>query len=538
MNARRCDTALAAACALVLLAGACARDDGPLQPAVATVTVEGRIGGATPDLDAQVYISSADGKAFDVSVPVDAAGWYRAEVPVGGYLVSLRGATPFRYYLAPGGKVTTRSIEADTLQLREGGSVRRLDFELGGLRLTAGGIAAFSGWHCSITLHRLRPDSTWAWEGSCSAPITGGELSLVSRPARPGSYRISYRFNGDDGGGHGYTSELWYPASDDAVAAATFRIGPDSLTTVTAGWDPPALLTGRINGAWRELGFSPPGITAYDLEGQTVSTLFEVDDDGAYRLPLFGSAPVRLMVDRSDGIWIGGDDEGSATVFALQPGEERNGIDAVVTGLLIRPGSDAVSLIDQGGYVEFRDMAGVMPNRTFYHYNGRWTGTPCMPPGEYRVYLYGNFGTSEWRPQWYDRVAAPEQATTVVVPAGGGYVVLDPVLERGGEISGTASCGALPIGAVIITDATEPLVLAIASVTAEDPAFRWPGLADGSYRIGLYQGNGFLWEGSAPPDSVFWYPGVLGWAAAQDVVIQDAGVVSGLELGPLPAPER
>jgi hypothetical protein len=527
--------ALAAAAALATLAPGCAREPSPLQPAVATAIVEGRVGATAPGQSLIVAFESLDGQYRRFATSVDEAGRYRAEVPAGDYSHRLEGALPYVTYLTPAGQPTPRVAEAETLRLRpESGTVRR-DFRLGGLRLLAGGQDALEGWDCDVQLLRLEPGDTVATSlGSSAATISGGALDLRTLPALPGAYVLKTRF--DDGPeSTGRTAWRWYAATAGASNPDTLRIGPDSLTTVTASWPAPAVLSGRITGAWQELGLGAPELAAVDEGGAFVSGGERVGADGSFRLLLPHAQPVRLRVMATHTAWVGGVDEASATVFSPPAGGTIAGIEHAVSGLLVRPRSEVPITSSASCRIELHDVEGLAPVQTVYGRSDRSSGAHCLRPGTYRIRLVNDPEHSLWRPQWYDRVATRELAAPVVIPAGG-TAVIDPVLERGGRLSGTAlTDGTEEDSFVILTTAEDAEILDVASVSAAEPGFGWTGLADGRYCVGLYRGNTWYWPGGEAPPGTLWYPGVTEWAEAGELEIVDAGEITGVVVGAAPS---
>lgn len=523
--------ALAVLAALAALSPGCAREPSPLQPAVATAIVEGRVGAAAPGQNLTIEFLSLDGQYRRFATRVDDAGRYRAEVPAGDYTHRLQGTLPYYTYLTPAGEPTLHEAEAETLRLRTGSGVVRRDFRLGGLRLLAGGLEALDGWRCGLELLLLSAGDTVATHvGSQSAAITGGDLDLRTVPALPGVYVLDMRFQ-DDHGGMGATAWRWYTATGETSSPDTLRIGPDSLTTVTASWPPPAILAGRITGAWQELGTSRPYLAAEDEGGAFVSGGDRVGLDGTFRLILPHAQPVRLRVLGTGTAWVGGLDAASATVFSPQAGGTIDGIEHAVSGLLVRPQSEVPLTLSTTCRIELHDVEGLVPVQKIYGRSDRASGAHCLRPGTYRIRLVNDPERSLWRPQWFDRAATAEMAVPIVIPAGG-VAVIDPVLERGGRISGTALTGEADYCGVIITTADEAIVLDVATVTATAPGFGWPGLADGRYRVGLYCGEAWYWPGNEAPAGTVWHPGVTDWAAAGDLEITDADSITGLQLGP------
>ena len=141
-----------------------------------------------------------------------------------------------------------------------------------------------------------------------------------------------------------------------------------------------------------------------------------------------------------------------------------------------------------------------------------------------------DFYSTRWRGQWFDRAGSAAGATPVVVPAGGGITSIDLVLEPGGIIAGVGTGAADDDWRrAVLTRADAATVVATRYVFASTYDFRFTGLEDGTYRLGITPAHASF-DGVTPPSGTNWYPGTTDWAAAGDIAIADADSVGGLSL--------
>jgi hypothetical protein len=121
----------------------------------------------------------------------------------------------------------------------------------------------------------------------------------------------------------------------------------------------------------------------------------------------------------------------------------------------------------------------------------------------------------------------------VTIPADGGTLVLDLVIEEGGIIAGTTTLAGSGEhwGHVVVTSAEEDVLLCGDYVSTTSPDFRLPGVADGGYKLGLIASSMFWFNPGDPvPDGVVWYPGTTDWSAAGVIAITGADSVGGIFL--------
>lgn len=545
--------------ALALLAlGGCGNDETACGPEVPAGRLLGHVrAGGLPITATLSAYRVVDGvvSAYGFPTLVDSTGYYTLDLPAGRYVVGLR--VP-EYYWSAGAFYGTRSgaVSAvpDTVTVDGTRFATTLDFDLAGLAFDLALSQALDGESGEIVLHRRDqagddPDGVTA---TVRGTITDGHLSLRVPGLPPGAYRIEavlgYRdylcFCPYDG------EHVWLPGTRDPADSPWYELGPASLTTVEAQVAAePAWLSGRIAGAAATLG-DLESISVFIVTADSLRVLGErrlVGGDGSFAIPLHLGGPVKLGVILDGATaWAGGRDFMSATTFDLVPGQTIDDVEIVQSGVL-------VDVTGPGDYLaaaafEFHDAASGELVTTAKVRIGSQSefGLANLWPGLYRLYIRhehgyidGSSSSSDdypaWRPQWFDRAAGPDGGQVVEIAAAGQIVPLHLVLEPGGVISGRLAfpAGVDPTWGYLFATAVDRLATldqVFVPSTPAPPAFRVTGLADGSYKVGVYVGRGVTSGFGPPPAGTVWYPGTTDWAAAAVIVITDAGTVADLVL--------
>lgn len=527
---------MAGAALLALLAGACGREPEPVQPLVASCVVEGQVCRIPVDVsESAVRFNRVGSLAQVITADTDDAGRYRIELPAGDYRVA--AVIDYEvFWLTPTGTMDRGSSLADTVRLSPASSPRRIDFRFGALSLAGLVPAGLRGADLIAELYARDDDpQDGLIDGGTTRSITiampdsAFQMDVGAIPE--GSYHVRMRWQWDyeDQG-----ETFWLPGTAHEDSAAWFRVGPDSLTIATVGLSgEPARLTGRISGAWLAMGLTPPRVSAFDADSILVAGPCMVRDDGVFTLRLFRPVPVRLVVERGlPRYWLGGPAYEAATVFAAAPGEVIDGIDVSVPGALVSITNSGSLRPSSSVQLEFRDPVDRTLVMSTWASTSYRTGLSGLWPGTYLLHIIGGgLGDEDWRPQWYDRAATPELATPVTVPADGGVLQLDLVLEPGGVILGQTDLG---VGTVdryamaVITTADEHVCGGQDWLYSAGTAFAFTGLPDGAYKVGVYLAPPFLGVGQTPSDAVVWYPGTTDWSAATTLSIAAADTISGL----------
>lgn len=509
----------------VWLQAGCGHDDVAPRPAAASCAVSGRVsrfGAGVLRLSVRYTRVGAVEGLFEA--PVDSLGNYRIDLPAGDYLASARIGYGSDLWLGPHGSLVGHESEADTLRLDAGTPAKRVDFPFGGMRVT-GAVPA------DLTTGRLdiqywRTSSDWLEGASLfiqHVDVTDGALGFDSAPLVPGDYHVEFVWRRSDGQ---YGERYWLPgvaASDDATS---YHVGVDSLCAIAVDFPGPvARLAGSVTGAWQAMGLNPPRVEAYDLAGVSIAGPWQVGADGRFTLEFHRPVPVRLLLSGSnDGFaWIGGRNAAQATVFTPVAGSTIDGVDAVVGGAIIRattavehPRSTSLGVL----FCDPVDQAVVL--RGYANFT-RDTAIGCLPPGQYLLRVDADVGYDDVRPQWYDRAATPAAATLVTVPAGGGVLHVDFVMERGGTIAGTFTSTPTMAtwGVVLLTAADDSTVIGSRWTAGPTPeAYVLRGIPEGAYKVAIRPG------GSAVKT---WYPGTTDWSAAAVLVISGANDITGID---------
>lgn len=334
----------------------------------------------------------------------------------------------------------------------------------------------------------------------------------------------------------------------------------DDVETIEAGTDVPVVFGEVTRGIDAVLGSAPPGaisgtvtdgassglggieIRVYDdeleLAAQSVSEI-----DGSYTVG--GLYDGRFYVEFVDpsGVYPSEayDDVASVDlgtpVFVVDGGTTA-GIDAALDGSGSGPGgggfrgtvTDAVAGGPVGG-IRVRciaeDFSYVPGCSTTTEPDGTYQLAGFLPGGLYFVQFRSTDGM--WADEWYDDVAALEDATPVAATPGGWTDGLDAAVEPAGGISGTVTSeggGEFPL--LVVTaygwngSAWEPYAT---SITAYDTAYEVLGLPEGSYRLRFRGGSIFN------PDNaiVEYYDDVATLEQGTDVPVTAGVVVTGID---------
>lgn len=425
-------------------------------------------------------------------VTPDSTGWYRVELPVGDYRVTVRmvGEQVWSTYT---------SSESDTV--RVGRSVRRRDFQRGRALVAVRLPASLEGSTVSVLLYR--PGISVELNTNVVDGLAVCDLRLVPMQ--------SYVMRLNPGG-----SGAWFflPGTHLIADADSLRVGASPVTHESDTRGRFARLEGRVTGSWQATAQSME-VHAY-APGQARRAAVGCDADGSFRLDLIAPVYVRL-VTRCGGVdrWFGGASYATATWHQLEPGQVVAGLEMREGGLRLRfdgPGS----LVDNVGTVALVHPDGTRLQVSLGPANPALLSN--LAAGDYRLQLLGGCALDPWVPQWFDGAVEEADALPLTVvegaftdatirqEAGGvlrGAFVGDPDVEfeprhislyRG---DGTPLCGG--------------------SFLFWSGFFEWPGLADGEYLLGT-RVSGETW----------WFPGTWELDAAERLTIVDGGTVAGL----------
>jgi hypothetical protein len=472
----------------------------------------------------------------------DAQGHYGIDLPAGDYLLEFIPNQSYagRYdYTADG--LGYGQAPPDTVTIDASVSPVEIDFRLGALALSVNMATPLEGARCDFFL-KLRDEEETPYGPSYlaegSTEFAGGRAEIHLTGVLPGEYRIEISI----GARNQYwdcTSDgehFWMPGIPGEQASPWYAVAADTVTTLAAAIEAtPALVEGRIIGAWLDLGFNrAPALTLFTTDSIPVTGLCTVDSDGGFSLPLFQPQPVKLLVSQ-EGVdqWIGGPGFAEATVYDLQPGQTVSDIELVQSGLQIDSRGDKYHL--WGPRIMLYDPAdmSLIAATNWSGADGGLTGIANLWPGDFLLYFTTDpswLGDQWWRPQWFDR--APDSAGAQVVTIGGPgeIVLLDVTVERGGTISGQVEDGAATIDhrVVFVAPADGDICWGFDSLFVQQTEFSVIGIPDGDYRVGVTPYGTTAPHGHPAPEGTIWYPGTPDWSEATIVEIRDGGDVEGL----------
>lgn len=482
----------------LLCLGACTGELAEVGPLSDIGVVEGVVREAGLPVPATVRFRAlhTEGLEVEVVVHADSTGWYRAALPLGDYRLDLSLAGDS--FLAGG--------DEDTV--RVGRAVRRFDIGRGRARVAVRLPAVYEEqW---ARLYLLEPGDSYTQRVDVHDGLAGFDLRLVP----PGAYTMWLRVNGSD--------EFLLPGTHLTSDADTLRVGVGEAFYEIDLCDRHVSLSGHITGSWQSQGLF---MYAYlDAMSGLSRANAACEADGSFRLNLLVPEPVKLSVQCENvEQWYGGRTAATATVFDLQPGDHLTGLELTEGSLRLRFEGPA-DLLDNNAYFLLRSDDGTDLQLPTFSRNP--TLVPNLPPGRYRLFIYGHCRAEPWQPQWYPGAADEAGAQPVDIEAGG-IRDLTVALLAGGSISGmfTRESGPVPYGLnVTLCDRDgEPLCDRAAFV--QEGRIRLADLADGEYLLSV----SFL-------GGTWWYPGTAEFAEAARLTITDGGDVTDV-VWPLPPRE-
>ncbi len=459
-----------------------------------------------------------------------ADGAFALDVPPGRYLLRLDNpGIPGHYYAASG--PVTGSSQADTLEVAEGRILAGLDFRLGSARLEISvADPGLEGVRATLKFYRQAADGQGR-EGSPRTTeqlITGGTATLTLEGLPPGLYQAelvlgtpSHLAPVGRGGEH-----IWLPDSDGPEGADWYEITAGAMLPLAyASTAEAAHLSGRIDGAWLELGLDDrPLLDAIDTDSVLVLEGWPVDEAGAFTLDLLRPRPVRILIRQNTmAHYLGGPDFATATVYDPQPGQTITGVDEADCALTLDTGLETVywqpvfEVLTADGLTSLgqihRDPVGdlfVVPNL--------WPGTFLL-----RI-LSPYHGLAPWLDQWYPGTLDVDLATPITLTDPGQILPLAMTLLEGGSISGrlVEKYILVPYPHVVVTTADDPSVWGTANPHGIEQEYEVLGLPDGDYRLGQTLAY-------ATSDTI-WYPGTTDWTEAAVITITDGADVAGIDI--------
>lgn len=426
-------------------------------------------------------------------VTPDSTGWYRVELPVGNYRVSLRPEVDAPWLLG-------NYSEADTVQL--GRVVRRRDFLRGRARIDVSLPPWFDG--STVTLRLSRPEASAEQRTTAEDGAAAFDLRLV--PIH--GYLMRLDPSGD-------MPTFMLPGTFLVANADSLHIGNVPATYAADLRGRFARVEGRVTGSWQQSGL-PMDVFATSPSGSSRG-LARCDPDGAFRLDLIAPDLVRIA-SRCGPMyrWFGEAATGSPTLYELAPAQLITGLEMSEGGLrldfegpgLLADNLGSVVLVHPDGTRQTLDLG-------FYRNPALFSN---LAAGDYRLQVVGGCALDPWVTQWYDGAIDEADALPLTVVEG---ALTDATIrqEAGGVLRGVFAGEP----EVTMTDRRIDLYDAGGTPVCGNGAwfwggaFEWPGLPDGVYVLGTVISS-----------TSWWYPGTTELDQAERLTIVDGAVVSDL----------
>ncbi len=404
--------------ALTLLAGCDDSDRDLCRPEIPAGMVAGivRAGGVQVNVMVTAARIPEDGEtALFVQAEPDSAGRYRMDLPAGRYILSLTSdCGPYYSYRLPGHDFDPTG--PDTLRIDPDTSPVTADFELTLLQIEMGLSDRLNGWWGEASLYPRGGGA--APFGSVRSPIAYGELDLILFSAPPGKYRVEIAVGRGSSpcGALRDAQHFWFPGTRDSAESPWIALSVDEPKQLygSLGHEP-ACLAGSVEGAWLDLGLTPPSIALFAPDSSRVLDACRVGISGEFNLDVCTAGPVKALVTQ-EGIdqWIGGATFDEAEVFDLICGETLSDVRLSQCGLRLKISAPEAGL--GGAWFRLYRSSDSVPVAQWYEDSGTnlLLGIPNLRPGTYRLYVEPEDPeTAAWNAQWFDRADRAEDAQPI-----------------------------------------------------------------------------------------------------------------------------
>lgn len=540
MRGRNALAAVIAVAGLLALAPGC--DDGvaPQRWDLQAGRLQGSVMVAGEPHQASVWIQRLDENpaSDDVyRVRTSQDGHWRLDVPEGSFRLELQLEDGPSFFLSSTG-VTCAYAEWETIRVVSGLPGKTFDLAFGSIGASLELGEGFEDLHGTLRLESRDSDVEGLF-GNCAfrgfGEVEDGLLEVEVVGVPPGDYRVQFGIGEPFFSGTGsFDGEwFWWPGVRDSAFAPWYTVGlEDPFVLPALEGVGHARLEGEVTGAWLDFGIEHgPKVILVGSDSTIVAgpRYLDGDGDGAYAFDLLFPEPVKVAVSHEGWTsWVGGATYEEATLFPLAAGEMVTGVDLLTCGIRLLVVDEGIEFWGaEATLFDVSDTVTPLGHSELWK-SGRHLLIPNLVPGSYHIHLeprrwYGI--VRDWCPQWYDRAADPADAMEIVLSAPGEVFNGELVLERGGEIHGTAQWPGEELGSchAVLTTAVDQQIWEEDYLPSPGAAFEFRGLPDGGYRLGLTRSDWYS------VDTPLWYPGTENWEEAEILEIQDSQVIEGLE---------
>ena len=519
---------LAATAPILGLAASCARQTVLSQKRTPSSSdrnafgiIEGRVWGPAGPVAAWLDLRSWNGSPGPRQViPTDSTGSYILGAPEGSYWLSVAVVDSS----GPGPRTWKWNNVHDRIDVRAGERIQ-VDFPMAALNVRLHAPLLEDG-------TRMRCMAGWRDGGSGQATEDAlvregwAEFRFRLLPA-PRAYPLSFDLMGGDG-------PLAFPSISrhDTVDVRPALIR-EVVLEPTNGQEGPGRLSGKVTGAWQQIGAGPPAVDFFDAGAEPRDSVRAVPETGSFfvrprlarTVPTGGGRGIGWVACRQDGSfgawfkersrvrikvrsgaysrWVGGSTPGSARVYEVGPGRDVTDVNVSVSGISLRLVAPE-QIAEFQGALELYEAAG---NRIAKENEVSGdAGPPSIPrgisnlrPGTYYLRLLpssGPLSRQRWGITWYDGKVSREQADPIVIEEPGQCVPITvhllPATRITGRILGRDGrprevlLRLTPIGA-----AGPPAGYAYSDPRTGD--FEMTPMLDGAYRLCIGDNGSYLW---------------------------------------------
>lgn len=478
--------------ATLLFLGSCNNEPPTMCPRTGVGVLEGYLRVLGEGISARIEARALEGPQSGSRVAAtvsDSTGWYRLELPTGLYQLEVN----------PKGSSSSTSELYDTIRVLP--RVFRFDLKRSRAEVRIGvpDDVEDDWYYLKLRNEGLNSQSK-------SARVEEGFLVFEYPALVPAVYTMELS-------GGNLVDRYYLPGYSDQSDADFLEVELTAAAEYEVDFkDSYASISGSITGSWQLQGpGSLPGVHLFSPDSLWVGR--EVcDNDGIFTCGFLLPQAVLLLSDIRDVYqWVGGETFDTARVFDLQAGDRITGVSIVGSGINV--------LLDGPG-----DLTYHRPTITVRAESGEelhpdfsWSGPFTinnLRPGRYYLYLEGYCDDQIWTSQWYGGTEVFEGAAAIDL-AEGELREIKMDLIRGGRIEGN----------LLRADGTRPrkIMFGLFDSAGDElcPEYRqWRQFDEGKFRFqGLADGDYFL--GVQIPGGYWWYPGTGEFTEAVPLTIEN-----------------